>query len=108
MFTDSWQWRKIFLPDNPNSRQFHHFFDFHVVSDEIFTFGGFSKPYDTLMNDLWSFKNLENLSAKTNKHEVHGCESKQIQTKGQSPYIYGYEIKVIDSKALFFGGESKS
>lgn len=60
------------------------------------------------MNDLWSFKNLEGLSAKSNKHEVHGCDHNLVQTKGLAPFIHGYAVKVIDSKILFFGGESKS
>lgn len=69
-------------------------------------FGGFAKPYDTFLNDLWSFRNLEALSTKTNKHEVHGCFSRIIHTKGQAPEIYGYTVKVIDNKGMFFGGEN--
>jgi len=75
---------------------------------EVLMFGGFSNPYGKVLNDLWSFKNLEGLSAKTNKHEVHGCDNLLVQTKGPAPFIDRYAVKVIDSKALFFGGESNS
>lgn len=58
----------------PSARQFHQIIQNHYSHQkELFIFGGFAKPYANFLDDLWSIRNIDHLSIKTNKHEVHGC-----------------------------------